>query len=99
MTKFRRSNQNTSINQKPLVEEGQKGVKGQVLADGPNTERGELALGHNVLLLTATPLEDDASGFLRLVELLRPDFFSGDGPLVSFLDEGRSLPPCTTSTR
>jgi DNA-directed RNA polymerase subunit beta len=50
LTKFRRSNQNTSINQKPLVEEGQKVVKGQVLADGPNTERGELALGHNVLV-------------------------------------------------
>jgi DNA-directed RNA polymerase subunit beta len=50
LTKFRRSNQNTSINQKPLVEEGQKVVKGQVLADGPNTEEGELALGHNVLV-------------------------------------------------
>ncbi len=35
MTKFRRSNQNTSINQKPLIEEGQRVVEGQVLADGP----------------------------------------------------------------
>ncbi len=50
MTKFRRSNQNTSINQKPLVAEGQTVVKGQVLADGPNTQAGELALGHNVLV-------------------------------------------------
>ena len=50
MTKFRRSNQNTSINQKPLVDEGQQVVKGQVLADGPNTRKGELALGHNVLV-------------------------------------------------
>jgi len=50
LTKFRRSNQNTSINQKPLVEEGRRVVKGQVLADGPNTEQGELALGHNVLV-------------------------------------------------
>ncbi len=50
MTKFRRSNQNTSINQKPLVAEGQTVVKGQVLADGPNTQKGELALGHNVLV-------------------------------------------------
>ncbi len=50
LTKFRRSNQNTSINQKPLVAEGQRVEKGQVLADGPNTERGELALGHNVLV-------------------------------------------------
>ena len=50
LTKFRRSNQNTSINQKPLVHEGQHVVKGQVLADGPNTQEGELALGHNVLV-------------------------------------------------
>ena len=50
LTKFRRSNQNTSINQKPIVEEGQTVVKGQVLADGPNTEQGELALGRNVLV-------------------------------------------------
>ncbi len=50
LTKFRRSNQNTSINQKPLVSEGQAVAKGQVLADGPNTDRGELALGHNVLV-------------------------------------------------
>ncbi len=50
MTKFRRSNQNTSINQKPLIEEGQRVVEGQVLADGPNTQFGELALGHNVLV-------------------------------------------------
>jgi DNA-directed RNA polymerase subunit beta len=50
LNKFRRSNQNTSINQKPLVAEGQSVEKGQVLADGPNTERGELALGHNVLV-------------------------------------------------
>jgi len=50
LTKFRRSNQNTSINQKPLVAEGQTVVKGQVLADGPNTQSGELALGHNVLV-------------------------------------------------
>ena len=50
LTKFRRSNQNTSINQKPLIQEGQTVVKGQVLADGPNTEKGELALGHNVLV-------------------------------------------------
>ncbi len=50
LTKFRRSNQNTSINQKPLVAEGQPVVKGQMLADGPNTQKGELALGHNVLV-------------------------------------------------
>ncbi|HHQ48979.1 MAG TPA: DNA-directed RNA polymerase subunit beta, partial [Acidobacteria bacterium] len=50
LTKFRRSNQNTSINQKPIVEEGQQVFKGQVLADGPNTDQGELGLGRNVLV-------------------------------------------------
>ena len=50
LTKFRRSNQNTCVNQKPIVAPGQRVVKGQVLADGPNTEKGELALGRNVLV-------------------------------------------------
>ena len=50
MTKFKRSNQNTCINQKPIVREGQRVQKGQVLADGPCTELGELALGRNVLV-------------------------------------------------
>ena len=50
LTKFRRSNQNTCINQKPIVRVGQKVRKGQVLADGPSTEVGELALGQNVLV-------------------------------------------------
>jgi len=50
LTKFRRSNQNTCINQKPIVRPGQRVVKGQVLADGPNTDHGEIALGRNVLV-------------------------------------------------
>src|SRR5678810_584140 len=50
MTKFKRSNQNTCINQKPIVRVGQQVKKGQVLADGPCTELGELALGRNVLV-------------------------------------------------
>src|SRR6187399_3181395 len=50
MTKFKRSNQNTCINQKPIVRVGQRVAKGQVLADGPCTELGELALGRNVLV-------------------------------------------------
>ena len=50
LTKFRRSNQNTCINQKPIIQVGQKVAKGQVLADGPCTELGELALGRNVLV-------------------------------------------------
>jgi len=50
MTKFKRSNQNTCITQKPIVRVGQKVQKGQVLGDGPCTELGELALGRNVLV-------------------------------------------------
>ena len=50
LTKFKRSNQNTCINQKPIVEVGQRVVKGHVLADGPCTDMGELALGRNVLV-------------------------------------------------
>ncbi len=50
LTKFRRSNQNTCINQTPIVRVGHRVSKGQVLADGPCTELGELALGCNVLV-------------------------------------------------
>jgi len=50
LIKFKRSNQNTCINQKPLVRVGDRVKKAQVLADGPCTERGELALGRNVLV-------------------------------------------------
>jgi DNA-directed RNA polymerase subunit beta len=50
LTKYRRSNQNTCINQKPIVRKGQKVAQGDVLADGPATDQGELALGRNVLV-------------------------------------------------
>jgi DNA-directed RNA polymerase subunit beta len=50
LQKFRRSNQDTCLNQKPVVTEGQKVVEGEVLADGPSTEFGELALGRNLLV-------------------------------------------------
>ncbi|MGB9103576.1 MAG: DNA-directed RNA polymerase subunit beta, partial [Terriglobales bacterium] len=50
LTKFKRSNQNTCINQKPIVRKGQRVIKGQVIADGPCTDFGELALGRNVLV-------------------------------------------------
>jgi len=50
LAKFRRSNQNTSINQKPLVDEGQGVEEGDLLADGPSTHNGELALGKNLLV-------------------------------------------------
>ncbi|MBT0959460.1 DNA-directed RNA polymerase subunit beta [Alphaproteobacteria bacterium KMM 3653] len=50
MRKFQRSNQNTCINQRPLVKVGDKVTKGEVIADGPSTEIGELALGKNVVV-------------------------------------------------
>jgi DNA-directed RNA polymerase subunit beta len=50
LTKFKRSNQNTCINQRPIVSVGERISKAQVIADGPCTDRGELALGRNVLV-------------------------------------------------
>ncbi len=50
LLKFQRSNQNTSINQRPLVMVGDRVEKGDVIADGPATDNGELALGKNVLV-------------------------------------------------
>ena len=50
LAKYQRSNQNTCVNQRPLVVSGQKIKKGEVIADGPATEQGELALGRNVLV-------------------------------------------------
>jgi DNA-directed RNA polymerase subunit beta len=50
LIKFKRSNQNTCINQKPIVRKGQRVKKGDVIADGPCTDGGELALGRNVLV-------------------------------------------------
>lgn len=50
LVKFKRSNQNTCINQRPIVSVGERVKKGQVIADGPCTDKGELALGRNVLV-------------------------------------------------
>ncbi|MGH7441485.1 MAG: DNA-directed RNA polymerase subunit beta, partial [bacterium] len=50
LIKYKRSNQDTSVNQKPQVSKGQRVRKGQVVADGPATRHGELALGKNVLV-------------------------------------------------
>ena len=50
LVKYSRSNQNTCINQKPLVQPGDKIVAGDVLADGPSTDLGELALGQNMMI-------------------------------------------------
>ena len=50
LTKFKRSNQGTCINQRPIVSTGEKVTKGQVLADGPATCNGEISLGKNALI-------------------------------------------------
>jgi DNA-directed RNA polymerase subunit beta len=50
VAKFRRSNQGTSFNQRPVVDEGARVEAGQVIADGPCTENGEMALGRNLLV-------------------------------------------------
>lgn len=50
LLKYQRSNQNTCMNQKPIVKKNDRVVQGQIIADGPATEQGELALGQNVLV-------------------------------------------------
>ncbi len=50
LVKYRRSNQNTCINQKPIVNVGERVEKGDVLADGPSTDMGDLALGQNIVV-------------------------------------------------
>ena len=50
LQKFQRSNQNTCINQRPLVRVGDRMVAGDIIADGPSTDLGDLALGQNVLV-------------------------------------------------
>ena len=57
------------------------------------------ALGRHVLLLSATPLEDDAHGFFRLLQLLRPEEFPEGMNVDMRLASGAPLPPCTSSTR
>ena len=50
LSKFIRSNQNTCFNQRPIVRKGQKVKAGEIIADGPATEKGELALGKNIMV-------------------------------------------------
>ena len=50
LIRFTRSNQGSCVNQKPIVEEGEQGKKGDVIADGPATQNGEIALGKNMLI-------------------------------------------------
>jgi DNA-directed RNA polymerase subunit beta len=77
LTKYQRSNQNTCLNQKPIVVVGERVNKGDVIADGPSTECGELALGRNVLVAfmpwNGYNFEDSILVSERLV---REDFFT-----------------------
>ena len=77
LTKFKRSNQNTCINQKPIVRKGDRVLKGQVIADGPCTEQGELGLGRNVLVAlcrgAVTNFED---AILISEKLVREDYYT-----------------------
>ena len=57
------------------------------------------ALGRHVLLLSATPLEDDAHGFFRLLQLLRPEAFPEEESFAERLARREPLPPCTSATR
>jgi len=57
------------------------------------------AAGKHVLLLTATPLEDDAHGFFRLLQLLRPEEFPEEESFDERLARRQPLPPCTSATR
>ena len=50
LKKFERSNQGTCLNQRPIVDKGERIEKGQTIADGPSTKNGELALGRNILV-------------------------------------------------
>ncbi|MBO7658409.1 MAG: DNA-directed RNA polymerase subunit beta [Clostridia bacterium] len=54
LLKFMRSNQDTCINQKPIVRKGERVIEKQVIADGPSTDKGEIALGRNMLIAFMT---------------------------------------------
>ncbi|SHK50830.1 DNA-directed RNA polymerase subunit beta [Hathewaya proteolytica DSM 3090] len=77
LLKFKRSNQGTCINQKPIVKKGEKVDRGSVLADGPSTDLGEIALGRNIIIGFITwegyNYED---AMLVSEELVRDDVFT-----------------------
>jgi DNA-directed RNA polymerase subunit beta len=77
LLKFRRSNQGTCINQKPIVRLGQKVIKGEPIADGPSTDHGELALGRNVLVAFMTWEGYNYEDAILLSEkLVKDDYFT-----------------------
>jgi ATP-dependent helicase HepA len=72
------------------------------LAADAEVQRAASALAHatkHLLLLSATPLEADTSGFFRLLELVRPDAYRSEKEFLAALAENQPLPPCTSATR
>jgi len=77
LKKFTRSNQNTCINQKPIVRSGMKIKKGDVIADGPATDKGELALGRDILAAFMSWEGDNFEDAIVVSErLIRDDVFT-----------------------
>ena len=81
LLKFKRSNQGTCINQKPIVNRGERVEEGEVIADGPATEMGEIALGKNLLIgfMTWEGYNYEDAIFLQTTRLDHggyPDFYS-----------------------
>ncbi|MFH1743151.1 MAG: DNA-directed RNA polymerase subunit beta, partial [bacterium] len=77
LKKFVRSNQNTCINQKPIVRKGMKIRAGDIIADGPATDKGELALGRNILSAFMSWEGDNFEDAIVVSErLLRDDIFT-----------------------
>ncbi|GAB6178912.1 DNA-directed RNA polymerase subunit beta [Desulfotomaculum defluvii] len=77
LLKFTRSNQGTCINQKPIVNKGERVEAGQILADGPATEKGELALGRNILVAFMTWEGNNYEDAILISEkAVKEDFFT-----------------------
>ncbi|MBV4441063.1 DNA-directed RNA polymerase subunit beta [Clostridium tyrobutyricum] len=77
LTKFKRSNQGTCINQRPIVEKGEKVLKRSVIADGPSTDLGEIALGKNIRMgFTTWEGYNYEDAMLISEELVKEDVFT-----------------------
>ncbi len=74
-------------------------AKGDAGSDAYRAVAPLTRVARHVLLLSATPLEADAHGFFRLLELLRPDAYTSEEEFLSALSRGEPLPPCTSATR
>ena len=76
LIKFKRSNQNTCINQRPIVHVGERVSKGQVIADGPCTDRGELALGRNVEVASCPGADTTSRTRSSFERLVKEDYYT-----------------------